>query len=213
MARVQFPVTENFCFEILWKRYWDEELHSLLAYEPEKKGKNIASAGNRTRINCLEGSYADHYTTDAILIPVLPKGAAKMKWCVSLTASCVTSRALLDGQDKRPQPNLWSTFTFLSANIIFCTDWESHSARASIAQWQSVGLVNQRSWVQSSLEACFLNKSVTVGLWEKDFDPDVIRTRSLLIWSQTRYRCATESSCVRSYRDLNSDRWIQSPEC
>ena len=26
----------------------------------------IASAGNRTRINCLEGSYADHYTTDAI---------------------------------------------------------------------------------------------------------------------------------------------------
>ena len=26
------------------------------------------------------------------------------------------------------------------------------------------------------------------------FDPDVIRTRSLLIWSQTRYRCATEST-------------------
>ena len=85
--------------------------------------------------------------------------------------------------------------------------------KASIAQWQSVGLVNQRSWVQSSLEAYFLDKSVTVRLWEKDFDPDVIRTRSLLIWSQTRYRCATESSCVRSYRDLNSDRWIQSPEC
>ena len=48
---------------------------------------------------------------------------------------------------------------------------------------------------------------------KKYFDPDVIRTRSLLIWSQTRYRCATESSVVRSYRDLNSDRWIQSPEC
>ena len=30
--------------------------------------ENIASAGNRTRINCLEGSYADHYTTDAVLI-------------------------------------------------------------------------------------------------------------------------------------------------
>ena len=29
--------------------------------------KNIASAGNRTRINCLEGSYADHYTTDALM--------------------------------------------------------------------------------------------------------------------------------------------------
>ena len=26
-------------------------------------------------------------------------------------------------------------------------------------------------------------------------DPDVIRTRSLLIWSQTRYHCATESTC------------------
>ena len=25
-------------------------------------------------------------------------------------------------------------------------------------------------------------------------DPDVIRTRSLLIWSQTRYHCATEST-------------------
>ena len=74
-----------------------------------------------------------------------------------------------------------------------CTVRGSHSSGASIAQWQSVGLVNQRSWVQSSLEAYFLNKSVIVDLWEKDFDPDVIRTRSLLIWSQTRYRCATES--------------------
>ena len=25
-----------------------------------------ASAGNRTRVNCLEGSYAHHYTTDAL---------------------------------------------------------------------------------------------------------------------------------------------------
>ena len=33
------------------------------------------------------------------------------------------------------------------------------------------------------------------------FDPDVIRTRNLLIWSQTRYRCATESLeiAVRNY--------------
>ena len=28
------------------------------------------------------------------------------------------------------------------------------------------------------------------------YDPDVIRTRNLLIWSQTRYRCATESACL-----------------
>ena len=31
---------------------------------------------------------------------------------------------------------------------------------------------------------------------KKISDPDVIRTRSLLIWSQTRYRCATESLCI-----------------
>jgi hypothetical protein len=38
------------------------------------------------------------------------------------------------------------------------------------------------------------------------FDPDVFRTRSLLIWSQTRYRCATESHLRCNYlfnKDLN----------
>ena len=28
--------------------------------------KKCAMAGNRTRINCLEGNYADHYTTIAL---------------------------------------------------------------------------------------------------------------------------------------------------
>ena len=28
--------------------------------------RKSASAGNRTRVNCLEGSYAHHYTTDAV---------------------------------------------------------------------------------------------------------------------------------------------------
>ena len=32
---------------------------------PKKRG--CALAGNRTRINCLEGNYADHYTTNALL--------------------------------------------------------------------------------------------------------------------------------------------------
>ena len=32
--------------------------------EPNTK-KITASAGNRTPINCLEGNYANHYTTDA----------------------------------------------------------------------------------------------------------------------------------------------------
>ena len=30
------------------------------------KKKKPAMAGNRTRINCLEGNYADHYTTIAV---------------------------------------------------------------------------------------------------------------------------------------------------
>ena len=38
-------------------------------YRGVEKFKTDASAGNRTRINCLEGSYADHYTTDAFPPP------------------------------------------------------------------------------------------------------------------------------------------------
>ena len=41
--------------------------------KPFKKGKKYASAGNRTRINCLEGSYADHYTTDALVLRKVQK--------------------------------------------------------------------------------------------------------------------------------------------
>ena len=29
---------------------------------------NRALAGNRTRVNCLEGSYAHHYTTNALIV-------------------------------------------------------------------------------------------------------------------------------------------------
>ena len=57
----------------------------------------------------------------------------------------------------------------------------------------------------------FASTSSLTKVWSDD--PDVIWTRSLLIWSQTRYRCATESTDIRFHRDLNSDRWIQSPEC
>ena len=60
------------------------------------------------------------------------------------------------------RPRLWSTI--MSSFPVCCIAWR-HSRQpeyrpcrlwpcgASIAQWQSVGLVNQRSWVQSSLEA------------------------------------------------------------
>ena len=33
--------------------------------QTKKKDKICALAGNRTRVNCLEGSYAHHYTTNA----------------------------------------------------------------------------------------------------------------------------------------------------
>ena len=42
------------------------------------------------------------------------------------------------------------------------------------------------------------------------FDPDVIWTRNLLIWSQTRYRCATESAylqLIRPRRDRQGYTW------
>ena len=42
------------------------DLIFLLACKKEKFNTH-ASAGNRTRVNCLEGSYAHHYTTDAYI--------------------------------------------------------------------------------------------------------------------------------------------------
>ncbi|KAF4801869.1 hypothetical protein TURU_030534 [Turdus rufiventris] len=36
----------------------------------ERRQKGAALAGNRTRVNCLEGSYAHHYTTNAAVTPV-----------------------------------------------------------------------------------------------------------------------------------------------
>ena len=39
----------------------------------QKIEKEYALAGNRTRVNCLEGSYANHYTTNAQLKKDLKK--------------------------------------------------------------------------------------------------------------------------------------------
>ena len=44
-------------------------------------------------------------------------------------------------------------------------------------------------------DTMYMYEYIKTGKKKKKFDdPDVIRTRNLLIWSQTRYRCATESS-------------------
>ena len=40
-------------------------LKSYLTEKLTKEMKTVAMAGNRTRVNCLEGSYAHHYTTIA----------------------------------------------------------------------------------------------------------------------------------------------------
>ena len=54
--------------------------------------------------------------------------------------------------------------------------------------WEEVPLQEIR-WVKHKLASNFVKES---SLSPK-VDPDVIWTRNLLIWSQTRYRCATRS--------------------
>ena len=110
-----------------------------------REKKNYASAGNRTRINCLEGSYADHYTTDA----QTPESV--------LSLEDISPQSGARGCDIA-QPTVTKLFS-LSA-LRYChglSDWSIYvasrestnggiqTAGASIAQWQSVGLVNQRS--------------------------------------------------------------------
>ena len=43
-----------------------------------------------------------------------------------------------------------------------------------------------------------------IYIWSKMFDPDVIWTRNLLIWSQTRYHCATRPCCTTSVCWMNA---------
>jgi hypothetical protein len=44
----------------------------------------------------------------------------------------------------------------------------------------------------------FKKKSVWIG----EIEPDVNRTRNLLIWSQTRYHCATDPTLLVSTFDI-----------
>ena len=87
-----------------------------------------ASAGNRTRINCLEGSYADHYTTDAVL-----SEDANLD---GFHASKLSGEM---GSEPRPISD-----QVHGPEISRSPSWV-WTVGASIAQWQSVGLVNQRS--------------------------------------------------------------------
>ena len=71
---VVFSKIDTFFVLIYWiekafKQFIDYNNNYNFNLKKEKKVN--ASAGNRTRVNCLEGSYAHHYTTDAWYIVVL----------------------------------------------------------------------------------------------------------------------------------------------
>ena len=58
----------------------------------------------------------------------------------------------------------------------------------------------RRIWFEFWLSNLTKNPNIYIVLIaiKNPVDPDVIRTRSLLIWSQTRYRCATESHIAKT---------------
>ena len=66
-------LNQRFCLIIITIHISSKTSYEVESFQPSNPEINIhlpltkkpASAGNRTRINCLEGSYADHYTTDA----------------------------------------------------------------------------------------------------------------------------------------------------
>jgi hypothetical protein len=54
----------NICI-ILYKKTRTVKVRAHYIVKITRYEDKNASAGNRTRVNCLEGSYAHHYTTDA----------------------------------------------------------------------------------------------------------------------------------------------------
>ena len=59
-----------------------------------KRFHRNASAGNRTRVNCLEGSYAHHYTTDAYTLGgrfvKIENDMKVCAWCKKQNVTAVT---------------------------------------------------------------------------------------------------------------------------
>ena len=69
-------------------------------------------AGNRTRINCLEGSYADHYTTDAV-----PHYVGKFRDGIKKSSMGTASVNLFSCLHKVANTSSMGTF---SANFLLC---------------------------------------------------------------------------------------------
>ena len=81
------------------------------------------------------------------------------------------------------QGHLYGTHTFSHCNheCLYSSVAERWSCKPKVMSSILIGgktFFFYKSWVKQ---------------WQNACDPDVIRTRSLLIWSQTRYHCATES--------------------
>ncbi len=134
-----------------------------------------------------------------------------------------TSRTLSENHTPRPLSHLYlvgskmSTRWVTSVNCWGCQldlkYFTSVPINPSIAQWQSVGLVNQMSWVQSSLEATqhfvisgfVQTKKYCWPRRDSNTQPSDLESDALPLRHGV--------NAIRFYRDLNSDRWIQSPEC
>ena len=78
-----------------------------------------------------------------------------------------------DAQFKKKKPNTFYSYGLVGVNLVVFFTYQEH--------------VKQRLRLTRYVCMLFLGT-------KNQADPDVIRTRSLLIWSQTRYHCATEST-------------------
>ena len=59
--------------------------------------------------------------------------------------------------------------------------------------WETINS-NKPTKTKTNKQIVIRNKQKVMKREKKNCDPDMIRTRNRLIWSQTRYHCATEST-------------------
>ena len=100
------------------------------------------------------------------------------------------SRWLIPSQEEKLQLSK----TTLNSVASFVASGESNTTYHAMRAIAHCHSADKNTFVQ--------NKNI---LQNKKFDPYVIRTRNLLIWSQTRYRCAKES-CMMSLHVLSMSK-------
>ena len=87
--------------------------------------------------------------------------------------------------------------------LVSCHVWNAHAHLCACVEISSKCAQPVSAWYSyssSQAEQChiylmdeLMRNLILVWIFRKADDPDVIWTRNLLIWSQTRYRCATRS--------------------